>query len=44
VKDVQEFLAETGWEKPEGAFSVRAAYQDACHLAHAQGIRKAPRD
>lgn len=44
VKDVQEFLAETGWEKPEGAFPVRATYQDACHLAHAQGIRKAPRD
>lgn len=43
VRDVQEFLAAEGWEPPRGAFPARAVYQDACHLAHAQGIRQQPR-
>ncbi len=44
VRDVSEFLDELGvappsaWEQP-----VTAAYHDACHLAHAQGLREAPR-
>ncbi|WP_322796200.1 (Fe-S)-binding protein [Tepidiforma sp.] len=42
VRDVTELLAERGWQ-PGGRFAVRAAYQDACHLAHVQGIREAPR-
>ncbi|MFN0146682.1 MAG: (Fe-S)-binding protein [Dehalococcoidia bacterium] len=41
VKDVTEFVA--GLEVPAGTFAARVAYQDPCHLAHAQRIREAPR-
>lgn len=44
VQDVQEFLVATGWQVPTGRFVARAVYQDACHLAHAQRIRRQPRD
>jgi len=43
VKDVHEFLADLGPVQPEGAIRARATYHDACHLAHAQGVRDAPR-
>jgi glycolate oxidase iron-sulfur subunit len=44
VVDVNELLAELDpWAKRH-ALPVRVAYQDACHLAHAQGIRAAPRE
>ena len=43
VRDVSEFLAELGWVAPMGELSGKATYHDACHLAHAQGIRSAPR-
>ena len=43
VRDVSEVLAEgepTAERKP---LSFRVAFQDSCHLAHAQGVRAAPR-
>ena len=44
MKDVSEFLAELGLIPPEGEIKLRAVYQDACHLVHAQRIREQPRD
>jgi glycolate oxidase iron-sulfur subunit len=44
VKDVSEFLAEISLKSPEGRIESKVAYHDACHLAHAQGVRKPPRD
>lgn len=43
VRDVTEFLDELGIRSPETPIPARAVYHDACHLAHAQGIRDAPR-
>jgi len=43
VVDVHELLAEAGLRAERSPLSIRVAYQDACHLAHAQGIRDAPR-
>jgi glycolate oxidase iron-sulfur subunit len=44
VKDVSEFLAELGPVKPTFRLPVtKATYHDACHLCHAQQIRKPPR-
>ena len=44
VKDLTEWLAEVGLPEPEREVKVRVTYQDACHLAHAQRIKKPPRD
>jgi len=44
VKDLTEWLAEVGLPAPRREVKMRVAYQDACHLAHAQRIRKQPRD
>jgi len=43
VVDVSELLAELGPRAPREALPIKVAYQDACHLGHAQGIRDAPR-
>jgi len=43
VRDVNEYLAEIAGERL-GRLDLRATYQDPCHLAHAQGIRRQPRD
>jgi glycolate oxidase iron-sulfur subunit len=43
VRDVSEFLAESGPVAQRHPVSIRLAYHDACHLAHAQGIRSQPR-
>ena len=43
VRDVSELLAELGPAVPRGSLELTAAYHDACHLAHAQGIRSQPR-
>jgi glycolate oxidase iron-sulfur subunit len=43
VRDVNEYLAEVAGERL-GRLDLRATYQDPCHLAHAQGIRRQPRD
>jgi glycolate oxidase iron-sulfur subunit len=43
VKDVTELLAELEPRAPRGPVDATVAYHDACHLAHAQGVRFAPR-
>ncbi len=43
VVDVSELLAELGPRAVRRPLAARVAYQDACHLGHAQGIRDAPR-
>ena len=44
VVDVGELLAELGPQAGRQELALRVAYQDACHLGHAQGIRDAPRE
>ena len=44
VRDVSELLASTEARAPRGPVPLRVAYHDACHLAHAQGVRSAPRE
>ena len=44
VVDVSELLAELEPRAERHALPLRVAYQDACHLAHAQGIRDEPRE
>ena len=44
VKDVSEILVGLGDSRaPRRPLAARVAYHDACHLAHAQGIRQPPR-
>jgi glycolate oxidase iron-sulfur subunit len=43
VRDVSELLAELGPTAERSPLPVRVAFQDSCHLAHAQGVREAPR-
>jgi glycolate oxidase iron-sulfur subunit len=43
VRDISEFLIELGPVPPQHPLRLRAAYHDACHLCHAQQIRKQPR-
>jgi glycolate dehydrogenase iron-sulfur subunit len=43
VVDVNELLAELEPRAARNELRLRVAYQDACHLQHAQGIRDAPR-
>ncbi len=43
VQDLSEFLVALGPVAPRHPVPVTAAYHDACHLAHAQGIRAQPR-
>ena len=44
VRDVTELLVELGPVAPRHPLSLTVAYHDACHLAHAQGVRAAPRE
>ncbi|GAB3663169.1 heterodisulfide reductase-related iron-sulfur binding cluster [Nocardioides korecus] len=44
VRDVSEILVELGPVAPRHPLEMTIAYHDACHLAHAQGIRAEPRD
>jgi glycolate oxidase iron-sulfur subunit len=45
VRDVTEVLAAlTPARAPRHELTMRVAYHDACHLAHAQGVRQQPRD
>lgn len=45
VRDVTEIVAELGEPRAvRHPLALRVAYHDACHLAHAQGVRQAPRD
>ena len=43
VRDINQYLDEVGLLEPKRKLSARVTYQDPCHLAHAQGIRSAPR-
>ena len=43
VKDVTELLADVEPQAPRHPLPLRVAYHDACHLAHAQGVRAQPR-
>jgi glycolate oxidase iron-sulfur subunit len=44
VRDVSEFLIETGIRPPTGHIERRVAYDAPCHLLHAQRIIQAPVD
>ncbi|MDE3112506.1 MAG: 4Fe-4S dicluster domain-containing protein [Chloroflexota bacterium] len=44
VRDVTEYLASLDLPATLGRLEARMTYQDACHLAHAQGIRRQPRE
>jgi glycolate oxidase iron-sulfur subunit len=43
ARDINEYLAEIGLREPARTLHARVTYQDSCHLAHAQGVRAAPR-
>jgi glycolate oxidase iron-sulfur subunit len=45
VRDVTEVVSELGAPRaPRHPLPLRVAYHDACHLAHAQGVRQPPRE
>jgi glycolate oxidase iron-sulfur subunit len=44
VVDVHELLAAHEPQAVRHPLALRAAYHDACHLAHAQGVRSQPRE
>ena len=45
VRDVTEIVSELGPPRaPRHPIAMKVAYHDACHLAHAQGVRQPPRD
>ncbi|HZK35980.1 MAG TPA: (Fe-S)-binding protein, partial [Aeromicrobium sp.] len=44
VRDLSEILVELGPVAPRHPLKAIAAYHDACHLAHAQGVRAQPRE
>ncbi len=44
ARDVHELLASVEARAPRGRINLKVAYHDACHLAHAQGVRTQPRD
>ena len=43
VRDLSEVLVELGPVAPRHPLPITIAYHDACHLAHAQGVRAQPR-
>ncbi len=43
VRDVTEYLAEIGWRPPAGRLAGKVAYDEPCHLLHAQKVSAAPR-
>jgi glycolate oxidase iron-sulfur subunit len=44
VRDVTELLGEVEPRAPRGPVPLRVVYHDACHLAHAQRVRRQPRE
>jgi glycolate oxidase iron-sulfur subunit len=45
VRDVTEIVAALSPQRaPRHPLALRVAYHDACHLAHAQGVRQPPRE
>lgn len=43
VRDITQFLGEIDLVPPTHLVEAEVAYQDACHLAHGQGVRLQPR-
>jgi glycolate oxidase iron-sulfur subunit len=43
VRDVDELLGSAEPRAPRGPVPLKVVYHDACHLAHAQGVREQPR-
>lgn len=43
-RDISEILCELPSRAPRNSLRLRVAYHDACHLRHAQGIWKEPRE
>jgi glycolate oxidase iron-sulfur subunit len=44
ARDVHELLAAVEPRAPRAPVELKVAYHDACHLAHAQGVRSQPRE
>ena len=44
VRDICEFLVGQGFRSPRGTSDLRVTYHEACHLVHAQKVRRPPRD
>lgn len=44
VQDISQYLMSLGLRTPTHAVPMRVTYHDACHHAHAQGIRATPRE
>jgi glycolate oxidase iron-sulfur subunit len=44
ARDVHELLGAVEARAPRGRVELKVAYHDACHLAHAQGVRSQPRE
>jgi glycolate dehydrogenase iron-sulfur subunit len=44
VRDIHELLAEHQPQATRHRIDLTVAYHDACHLAHAQGVRRQPRE
>ncbi len=44
VWDISEFLVSQGFRSPRGILNLRVTYHEACHLVHAQKVRRPPRD
>lgn len=44
VMDISEFLADNLHNPPQGAVPGRVVYSDSCHLRHAQGVVRQPRE
>lgn len=44
VRDVSEFLASVPLTPPRYPVNARVTYQEPCHIAHAQKLKKQPRD
>jgi glycolate oxidase iron-sulfur subunit len=42
VRDIHEFLVETGFRSPEKAIEKKITYHPSCHLHHAQGVFSQP--
>jgi len=43
LRDVTEYLEEIGWTPPAGRLPGKVAYDEPCHLLHAQKISAAPK-
>jgi Fe-S oxidoreductase len=44
IRDISEYLVEIGWTPPKGRLAGKAAYDEPCHLLHAQKISAAPKE